>query len=575
MKIRSGLFAALLCASVAMTSVSCIHDEKDKEQMMDGTYDGIGEGRRGMIKIAIDVRDHMIQSARVLEQSESSFAQSCIDEMISSIIKAQSADVDAISGATLTSNGVIAAMKMAIDKAYGRNVDKEQYADTETDVVVIGAGGAGLSAAIEAAGRGARVIVLEKREYMGGNTNSSTGGINAAGTSYQKALGIEDSKELYFHDTMEGGHNLNDPDLVHTLVDNAPSVLDWLASMGGDFTDVGIMGGSSVRRTHRPEGGLAIGPHLMKILSNEARAKNVEIRTANTVLDILKSPDGRASGVKVRQKNGRDYTISARSVVIATGGFGANLDMVAKYRIDLKGFGTVNHKGATGDAFAWVEKFGAELYQMEMIQIHPTVEAKNSLLITEAVRGNGAILVNGAAERFVNEMDTRDVVSSAILKQDKGRAFLLFDQAVRASLSSIETYDRQGLLISANSLEDMAAKTALNTDALKKSIERYNGFQAKGQDEDFHRSGTQMPRPIAEAPFYAVEVKPAIHHTMGGIHIDSKARVLNKEGKAVGGLYACGEVTGGVHGGNRLGGNGVADIVVFGKTAGASAADNL
>lgn len=563
----------LLVLLVSVLFAACTPDHVNQEVMLDGTYEGLGEGRGGIIKLAVDVREHRIEAARVLAQSESVFAQSCIDDMINRVIEAQSADVDAISGATLTSNGVKSAMKMAIDRAYGRISNNDIFADTQTDVVVIGAGGAGLSAAIEASARGAEVIVLEKREFIGGNTNSSTGGINGAETSFQKDLGIIDSKELFYDDIMKGGHYLNDPSLVRTLVENAPSTLDWIAQMGADLTDVGLMGGSSVKRTHRPKGGLAIGPHLIKVMHDEAVIRGVIIRTGNTVQDILMSSDGKASGVRVSQIGGSDYTIKAKAVIIATGGFGANLTMVSSYCPQLSGFSTVNHKGATGDAFSWVEKFGAELYQMDKIQTHPTVDARNSLMITEAVRGNGAILLNRDGKRFVNEMDTRDVVSEAILNQNKGTAFLFFDQTVRESLSAIENYDKLGLLVQSPDLAGIASKTGLDEAALSQSIQRYNGFQSCGEDTDYHRSGVQMPVPLAKAPYYVVEVKPAIHHTMGGIHIDSLARVINMEGRPIEGLFACGEVTGGVHGGNRLGGNGVADIVVFGRIAGREASN--
>lgn len=564
--------ASLLAAGILLLA-GCGNPRPQKEQMRDGTFEGIGEGCRGMIKLAIDVKDQVIESIKVISQSESIFAQESIDEMIAVILKKQTADVDAISGATLTTAGVIAAAKMAIDEAYGRPIQRNQYADCETDIVIIGGGGAGLTAAIEARNHGARVIVLEKRDYLGGNTNSATAGVNAAETHLQKELGVQDSKQIFYDDTMKGGYNLNDPELVWTLVNNAPATLDWLEDMGADFSDLGIMGGSSVKRTHRPEWGLAIGPHLMKVFSNAAREKGVDIRTGNTVQDVLMSFDGAASGVKVSQVVGKDYTIKAKAVIIATGGFGANLAMVTRYRVDLAGFSTVNHKGATGDAFAWVNKFGAELCQMDKIQTHPTAEAHNSILITEAVRGNGAILIGHDSRRFVNEMTTRDVVSDAILAQDKGTAFLLFDNAVRKSLAAIDTYAKQGLILEADDLAGLALKAGLNADQLRQSVARYNDFQAAGNDEDFSRTAEQMPLPLAQPPYCMIEVKPAIHHTMGGIHIDSDTQVLREDGTPVKGLYACGEVTGGVHGGNRLGGNGVADIVVFGKIAGAKAAD--
>lgn len=566
----------VLFSCMLLCNVSCSQEEAPsapEEIMLDGTYEGIGEGRGGMIKIAITVEDHKITKATVLSQSESTFAQESLFAMIDRIMTAQAVEgVDAISGATITTTGVLQAMKMAIDAAYGRSNQQTEYKDTACDVVVVGGGGAGLATAIEATTHGAKVIVLEKRHYLGGNTNSSTGGINAAETQFQQAKGIVDSKLTFFDDIMNGGHHLNDPSLVQTLVDNASPTLDWLSGFGADLTNVGMMAGSTNPRTHRPANGAAIGPHLMKVLQNQSKALGVDIRTGNTVTDVLRADNGSACGVTVQLESGKSYTITAKAVVIATGGFGANLSMVTSFRKDLEGFATVNHKGATGDAFAWVKKFNAELYQMEQIQIHPTVEAHNTLLITEAVRGNGAILVNRSGMRFANELSTRDVLSAAILNQESKSAFIVFDAEVRKSLAAIETYASQGLLIEGSTLNELAQKAGIDCRTLDETVAKYNYYQRNGADEEFRRKKSEMPRQLATPPYYCIEVKPAIHHTMGGIHINAECNALTPDGKIIPGLFAAGEVTGGVHGGNRLGGNGVADIVVFGKIAGASAA---
>ncbi|MCF0245162.1 MAG: flavocytochrome c [Bacteroidaceae bacterium] len=562
-------FMAALGVAYSCSSSSA-NDDKSKV-MNDGVYEGIGEGRNGMIKVSVTVKDHVITDVRVVQQSESSFAQETISNLIMKIMQAQTTEgIDAISGATLTSNGVIAAMTMAINAALGVQPTLPDYKDTECDVVVVGAGGAGLAAAIEATASGARVIVLEKRSFIGGNTNSSTGGINAAETRFQEALGIKDSRTAFYNDIMTGGHQLNDVVLAHTLADKSAETLHWIAGFGADLTDVGSMAGSSIPRTHRPKGGLAIGPHLMKVLYDKAKEMAIDIRTSNTVTDVKRAADGSVAGVDVQCSNGKSYSIRSKAVILATGGFGANMKMVAQYRKDLEGFSSVNHPGATGDAFAWVSKFGAELYQMDQIQTHPTVEIHKTVMITEAVRGNGAILVNRSGKRFVNEMDMRDAVSAAILKQTGESAFLVFDDGVRKSLASIETYFNQGLVTEAATLTELASTMGISADAFSNTISAYNEYQKKGEDKDFSR--TPMPLPLSKAPFYAIEVKPAIHHTMGGVHINADANVLDTEGNAIKGLYAAGEVTGGVHGGNRLGGNGVADIVVFGKIAGASAA---
>lgn len=438
--------------------------------------------------------------------------------------------------------------------------------------MVIGAGGVGLSAAVAAADKGCKVIVLEKQGIIGGNTNYSTGGINAAETSSQEALGIKDSKESFFDDTWNGGHQLGDKALIRSFVDHAAATIEWLKGLSADLSDVGLMGGSSVKRTHRPNGGSAIGPHLMKVLREASSSKDIEIRTRNKVCS-LSEDNGRVSGVHVEGPDGKIYTITAKAVIIATGGFGGNLAMVEKYKPELHGFSTLNHGGATGDAFGWVTDLGGGLVQMEQIQIHPTAESKNNILITEAVRGNGAILVNPEGRRFVNEMETRDVVSAAILAQNGKTAFLVFDRKVRESLASIENYVSQGLLSSGETLGALAEKAGIkNASAFINEISMYNEAQKAGEDKDFGRSANEMPVPLAEPPYYAVEVTPAIHHTMGGVKVDASTHVLRPDGTIIPGLYAAGEVTGGLHGGNRLGGNGVADIVVNGKIAGETAA---
>ena len=442
--------------------------------------------------------------------------------------------------------------------------------DMTYDVVIVGAGGAGLSAATEAAGKGAKVILLEKMGIAGGNTNSATGGLNASETKVQAQLGIADSNEQYYQDTMKGGYNLNDPELVRNMVEKSAETVDWLMGLGADLSDVGKMAGSTNSRTHRPQGGAAIGVHLVPVLEKAAKDAGVEIRYNSKVTDIIEE-NGKAAGVKVTSADG-GYTVRAGAVIIATGGFGANPDMVVKYKADLAGFGTTNHKGATGDAFVWVEKFGAELVQMEQIQTHPTVVPSNGVMITEAVRGNGAIMVNREGKRFGNEMATRDVMSADVLAQTGKTAYLLFDQGVRESLKAIEGYAKKGLLTEGATPAELAGKLGMDAASLEATVAAYNGYQKSGSgDPDFGRKASEMPRALETGPFYAVEVGPAIHHTMGGIKIDTKAQVITKSGAAVPGLFAAGEVTGGVHGGNRLGGNAVADICVYGKIAGDSA----
>ena len=458
-------------------------------------------------------------------------------------------------------------------KASGKSEKAAEVKNGNCDIVIIGAGGAGLAAAIEGVQNGAKVIVLEKMGVAGGNTTSATGGLNAAETKIQKELGIEDTKEQFYADTMKGGYNKNDPALVRKMVDKAAETVDWLMSFGVDLSDVGKMAGSTNKRTHRPQGGAAVGAHMVSVMEAEALKIGVDLRKNSKVIDIIKE-DNKPAGVVV-ETNGQRYTIAAKAVIIATGGFGANPDMVVKYKPELEGFGTTNHKGATGDAFAWIEKFGGALTQMDEIQTHPTVVPGNGLMITEAVRGNGAIMVNREGNRFCSEMATRDVMSKAILNQTGKTAYLVFDMGVRKSLKAIEGYVKQGLLTEGETPEALAEKLGIPAESFASTIASYNQIQASGNDAEFGRKASEMPRPLTEGPYYAVEVGPAIHHTMGGIKITPNAEVLDTNGNVIPGLYAAGEVTGGVHGGNRLGGNAVADICVYGKIAADSALEYI
>ena len=574
------LAAILTLSGLLMTSCSNDDDstmEPTELVLQDGMWTGNGDGRSGTIIVKVTVENHQVTKVTVVNQSESSFAQETINNLCKSAVgrtKEMNVEVDGITGATLTSTGVIDAINMALQAAMGKHVDKNKtYKDGTCDMVIVGAGGAGLSAAVAAAetNNGLKIVVLEKEAIIGGNTNSSTGGINAAETDIQKGLGIQDSKQLFYDDIMSGGKYENIPSLVENLVEHAPVTISWLTGLGVDLTDVGLMGGSSVKRTHRPKGGTAIGPHLMKVLKEATTNKDIEIRTSNKVTGLLTAVDGSVTGVKVENANGSAYTLAAKAVIIATGGFGANLDMVTSLQPTLKGFATLNHPGATGDAFGWVTAIGGATIQMANIQIHPTAEATNHILITEAVRGNGAILVNHESKRFCNEMDTRDVVSAAILAQTQGEAFLIFDQGVRKSLASIETYANQHLLKEGATLAELAQALGVPAADLETTLNRYNAYQKEGVDQDFGRSATGMTASLETAPYYAVRVTPAIHHTMGGLSVNTNTQVLRADGTPIPGLYAAGEVTGGLHGANRLGGNGVADIVVNGRLAGINA----
>ncbi|MDL2258235.1 flavocytochrome c [Eubacteriales bacterium OttesenSCG-928-K08] len=439
------------------------------------------------------------------------------------------------------------------------------------DIVVIGAGGAGMTAAIQAVQDGAKnLVVLEKMPITGGNTTRSTGGLNAAETSFQEAQSINDTIDLFVEDTLKGGQNLNNPELVRLMAEKSGAAVDWVNSIGGDLSVVGMFGGASVMRIHRPTDTSAVGPMLVTTLNNKINELNIPVMLNTEATSILVDESGRVSGVTATGPDG-EFEITCKAVILATGGFGANSDMVVQYNSKLAGFSTTNHAGATGSGIKMATELGAALVDIEQIQTHPTVNPDTSDMYTEGVRGNGAILINTQGKRFVNEMETRDVVSAAILAQPDSYCWLVFDQTVRDSLKAIEQYIAKGILFEADTIEELAAKIEVDPANLKASFETYAGYVKNKKDDEFGRNEDSMLSNLSKAKFYAGKCAPAIHHTMGGVKIDTSAQVIHENGSPIPGLFAAGEVTGGVHGANRLGGNAVTDIVVFGRIAGSSA----
>jgi fumarate reductase flavoprotein subunit len=438
------------------------------------------------------------------------------------------------------------------------------------DVVVIGAGAAGFTAAITAHDAGAKVVIIEKQPITGGNSMLAAGGMNAAETTIQKEKGIADSVDLMFKDTMTGGGDLNDPALALLLAKNSASSVTWLTGLGADLSDVGRMGGASVNRTHRPKGGSAVGAQVIDVLRRNAAERKIEIRVNSKVVKIIEDGKGRVTGVQVQGKHSGFYTIKAKAVIIAAGGFSANADKVASYRPDYKGMTTSNQPGATGDGIELGTGAGAELKDMKEIQIHPTVAAGSRTLITEAVRGNGAILVNHEGKRFVNELTTRDKASAAILAQTGKSAYLIFNEGIRKSLKQIDGYFHLKLVQEGASVKELAASIKVPAETLEATLAAYNSAYDTKSDADFKRA--DLPRALRTAKYYAIEVKPGVHYTMGGLKITTESEVVAKDGNPIKGLFAAGEGTGGVHGKNRLGGNSISQTITFGRIAGANAA---
>ena len=591
------------------------------------TGTGTAKGFGGDVTVTITVEDGKITAASAEGPDETEGVGSvAVEQLPQQMVDSQTLAVDAVAGATITSTAVVEAARAAVTSlgldpasftGNGGSAGGED-ATYDADVVVVGAGGAGMTAAITAAKAGKSVVLVESMAMVGGNSVRATGGMNAAKTTAQDAneftetAGVEktlaaldnwtdneaitalgetvkaqwaeyqanptgyfDSVELFQLDTLIGGNGLNDPELVATLVNNTADSIDWLASIGIDLPSVGSFGGASVKRIHRPvdaEGKtLSVGSYMIPLLETACKDAGVEILLNTKATAILTDEAGAAVGITAEGQGGSAVTVNAKSVVLATGGFGANLEMVVQYKPELAGFASTNAPGAQGEGIAMAEAIGAATVDMEQIQIHPTVEQATSALITEGLRGDGAILVNAEGKRFCDEVGTRDAVSAAEIAQTGSCAWLVIDQKMVDASSVIAGYIKNGYTVQGETYEELAEAIGAPAADFAATMDAWNACVAAGKDEEFGR--TSFAEALDTAPYYAIKVSPGVHHTMGGLKINTDTQVLNADGAAIPGLYAAGEVTGGVHGSNRLGGNAVADFVVFGRIAGQNAAD--
>ncbi|MBG9794112.1 fumarate reductase [Paenibacillus dendritiformis] len=466
---------------------------------------------------------------------------------------AESQETEAVSGASKTNYTPIDQLK-------------DKY-----DIIIVGAGGAGMSAALEAKEKGMNPVIFEKMPIAGGNTMKSSSGMNASQTKFQKEQGIEDSNDLFYEETLKGGHGTNDKEMLRFFVDNSASAIEWLDSIGIRLNNITITGGMNEKRTHRPEDGSAVGQYLVNGLVKNVQEKEIPLFVNANVTEITEK-DGKVNGVKVLFNNNDEKTIAAEAVVVTTGGYGANMDMIGEVRSDLKGLVTTNQEGSTGDGIKMIEKLGGVTVDMDQIQVHPTVQQEKSYLIGEAVRGEGAILVSSEGKRFTNELDTRDNVTAAINKLPEKSAYLVFDSGVKSRAKAIEQYDKMGFVIQGDTIEALAKEIGVPADQLTATLDTWNSAVKNKEDAEFGRT-TAMDHDLSSGPYYAIKIAPGIHYTMGGVKINTNTEVLNKDGQPIPGLFAAGELTGGLHGQNRIGGNSVAEIIIFGRQAGIKSAE--
>ena len=593
-----------------------------------GDFTGTAKGFGGDVTVTLTLTDGKITGCTAKGADETKGVGSkAIEQLPAAIAESGSIAVDGVSTATITSNAIKEAAAAAItaaglkpedfQTAVENNAEPAEDSTVDTDIVIVGAGGAGMTAALTATSEGKSVVIVESQPVVGGNSVRATGGMNAGKTVYQdenefgESAGVEktlktaaekyadnetitalaktvseqwaayqanptgyfDSVELMELDTMIGGKGINDPALVETLCSNSADAIDWLDEHGITLHSVSSFGGASVKRIHRPvdaEGKtLSVGSYMIPLLEENCQKAGVQMMLNTTATEILTDDNGAAVGIKATGASGETVTVSAKAVVLTTGGFGANLDMVVEYKPELKGFMTTNAPGILGQGIKMAQAIGADTVDMDQIQIHPTVEANTAALITEGLRGDGAVLINAEGKRFIDEVGTRDVVSAAEIAQTGSYSWLVVDQAMVDASSVIQGYIKKGYTVTGETYEELGKAMGVDEAAFAETMNTWNGYVEAKNDPDFGR--TSFANKLDTAPYYAIKVTAGVHHTMGGLKINTNTEVLNENGEVIPGLFAAGEVTGGVHGANRLGGNAVADFTVFGRIAGAAA----
>ena len=552
------------------------------------------------------------------------------------IIDHQTLNVDAVSGATISSHGVIDGIAQAINEAGGDAEEwkkrekpatkKAKDEEIDADVVVVGAGGAGLAAAVRSIQHGEKVVILEKYPQIGGNTSRAGGPMNAAEPDWQKKFKAlpgekqtleelaktpiekidpeyrDDFKELqkqikeyvdsgadYLFDStllheiqtylggkrvdLKGNEIHGKYALVHELVTKALNSVKWLADLGVKFdeTDVTEPVGGLWRRGHKPVE--PMGYAYIHILGDWVKDHGVNPYLEARAEDLI-IKNGKVRGVVAKRADGSTLTVHAKAVILTAGGFGANTKMVQKYntywqKID-DNIATTNSPAITGDGINLGLEAGAALVGMGFIQLMPVSDPKTGELFTglQTPPAN-YIMVNQKGKRFVNEFAERDTLAKAAIANG-GLFYLIADDKIKETAynttqESIDAQVKAGTLFRADTLEDLAKQVGMDPDTLVQTIKTYNEDVDKGEDPEFHKNVFDLKCEVA--PFYATPRRPAIHHTMGGLVIDTQAHVLDKNGEEIPGLYSAGENAGGIHAGNRLGGNSLADIFTFGRIA--------
>lgn len=591
--------ALLICLTLVFSMlVGCSNDQQkddnngnESEQtsgIKPGKYVGKASGYGGPIEVEVEMGEDKIEEITVLSNSETvRISAPAFEKIPKAVIDNQTVNVDAVSGCTASSMGLKMAIKDAVEQSgadmdiFNKKVEKAEVEKTDeektAEVVIVGGGGAGLSAAVSALENGAEsVILIEKMPALGGNTILAGGAFNAVNPEKQKAQGIEDSIEKHFQQTYEGGHKVANPELVKVLTENALDGVKWLEGYGLEWKEkIGSVVGAMWERSNQTVEPLGTG--YINVLEKAATDKGCEILLETKATGLIME-DGKVIGVKAEGTD-KNYTLKAeKGVIIATGGYAANPEMVREYLADgvytkenlPEKIVSTNAPGLQGEGIIMAEEIGAKVIDMEHIQLLPMPGDK----FGPSINVEHSFFINKEGNRYVKEDGGRDEICLATFEQQDGQYYMINDSKIipedRLTLSGekLDNLIARGTVVEADTLEDLAKAINVPAENLKATCDKFNSYVETKNDPEFSRA--VWGEKIDQGPFYATLRYPALHHTMGGLKINTKAEVLGQDDQPIPGLYAAGEVTGGIHGANRLGGNAIADIVVFGRVAGKS-----
>ena len=613
MKRRLGLLSMILALMLVLASCGGAGKSEDSSPAAEegqaadalftpGTYEGTSKGFGGDIKVSVTVTETEIAEIVIGENSETEgIGAAAMPKLVDAIIGGQTLAVDSVSGATITSEGFMKAMEDALTQAGAdinalKSANADSGADKETvemskQVVVVGAGGSGLAAAVDAAQQGAEVLVIEKMAIAGGATAMAVGGTNSTGSEWQKEAGIEDSPELLFEDLMRNGHNKNYEPTVRHYSETVGDAFNWLVAEDGanlqyDKEDTPSPSAEhTVGRNYSAVGG---GGAIVKTLLERADENGVEIIYDLAGKELIVE-DGKVTGIKALATDGTPYEIKSEAVIIATGGFGANEEYLDDYVKSLAYAGAVS---ATGDGLEMATAIGADTVNMDLVNIQPHSIIKPDGRgqhtyqgVLKMYFGTGSILVSDKGERFINEQGSGYDIKTAMEKNEHSYLIMdapSFEEYAKTCIES-KNYTQEDLdewlaangtmtpvFAKADTLEDLAAIVEMPGDALKASVEKYNGFVAAGEDADF---GRKVSAPMSEeGPFYLVEMNLRYYATLGGLKTNDKMQVVNTEEQPIEGLFAAGEVVGGLCGDIYTPGALFGWAMTSGKNAGDAAA---